>query len=69
MPAHNVNTAALDKVVDAARRFMVMSDALNLSPLDDENDSLDTCIFMMERVLEHADPNAKCVLLPHGRRN
>ena len=36
MPAHNVNTAALQQVVEAARRFESLAEALNLSPMDNE---------------------------------
>ena len=57
MPADNVNTAALDKVLDAARRFEQLAETLNLTPLDDEDSSLSTAIWMMEQVLEHAEVN------------
>jgi hypothetical protein len=57
MPAHNVNTAALEKVLEAARRFMQMSEFLGHAPLDDENSTLDTCVFMIEQSLVEADPN------------
>tara|TARA_R110000824_G_scaffold44611_5_gene129640 strand:+ start:623 stop:832 length:210 start_codon:yes stop_codon:yes gene_type:complete len=69
MPAHNVNTAALEKVTEAARRFMQISEFLGHAPLDDEDGTLDTSVFMMEQVLEHADPNAETVSLPHGRNH
>ena len=69
MPAHNVNTAALAKVVDAARRFTDISEALSLAPLDDEDNSLDTCIWLMEQVLVHADGNGETVKLPNGRNH
>jgi len=69
MPAHNVNTAALDQVVDAARRFEALSEALNLAPLDTEDSTLSTSIWMMEQVLEAADGNAATVELPHGRKH
>ena len=52
MPADNVNTAALALVVDAAQRFQKLSEALDLSPLDDDDGTLSTAIFMMEKVLE-----------------
>ena len=55
MPADNVNTAALALVVDAARRFKALSEALDLSPLDDDDGTLSTAIFMMEEVLEKAE--------------
>jgi len=61
MPAHNVNTAALEKVLEAARRFMQMSEFLGHAPLDDEDNTLDTCVFMIERSLEEADPNGESV--------
>jgi len=69
MPAHNVNTAALDKVVEAARRFMQMSEFLGHAPLDDEDSSLESCVWMMEQVLEKADPNSKTVWLSDGREH
>ena len=69
MPAHNVNTAALDKVVEAARRFEALSDALNLAPVDDEDSSLSTAIWMIEQVLESADSSGETVELPHGRKH
>ena len=69
MPAHNVNTAALDKVIEAARRFMQMSEFLGHAPLDDEDSSLESCVWMMEQVLEVADGNAETVELPHGRKH
>ena len=69
MPAHNVNTAALDRVVEAARRFEALSDALNLAPVDDEDGSLSTSLWMMEQVLESADGNADTVSLPNGRKH
>jgi hypothetical protein len=61
MPAHNVNTAALEKVLEAARRFMLMSEFLGNAPLDDENSTLDTCVFMIEQSLVEADPNGASV--------
>jgi len=69
MPAHNVNTAALDQVVEAARRFEALSEALNLAPVDDEDSALSTSIEMMERVLETADGNAAHVILVDGREH
>jgi hypothetical protein len=69
MPAHNVNTAALDQVVEAARRFESLCDALNLAPVDDEDSGLSTSIWMMEQVLENADGNADTVSLPNGRKH
>ncbi len=68
MPAHNVNTAALEMVVEAARRFENLTEALNLSPVDDEEGcSLSTAVWMMERVLEVADGNAATVVLENER--
>ena len=58
MPADNVNTAALALVVDAAQRFKALSEALDLSPLDDDDGTLSTAILMMEEVLEKADPKS-----------
>jgi len=69
MPAHNVNTAALDQVVEAARRFEALSDALNLAPVDNEDSNLSTSIWMMEQVLEVADGSGETVELPHGRKH
>ena len=67
MPAHNVNTAALAQVVDAARRFEFLTNALKLAPVDDEDSSLQTSIHMMEKVLDVADGNADTVSLKDGR--
>jgi predicted nucleic acid-binding protein len=67
MPAHNVNTAALEQVVEAARRFETLAETLNLSPVDNEDFALTTSIWMMERVLEVADGNAVTVALEDGR--
>lgn len=61
MPAHNVNTAALELVTEAARRFEQLTEALNLAPVDDENCSLNTSILMMDQVLKTADPNGESV--------
>ena len=69
MPAHNVNTAALDQVVEAARRFEALSDALNLAPVDDADSSLYASIWMMEQVLEVADGSGETVELPDGRQH
>jgi hypothetical protein len=69
MPAHNVNTAALSQVVDAARRFEELSVSLNLAPIDTEDASLSTSIWMMEQVLETADGNAAAVILVDGRKH
>ncbi len=66
MPAHNVNTAALAQVVDAARRFEQLTEALNLAPVDDEDSSLSTSVLMMEKVLEVADPNGRVVPCKNG---
>ena len=63
MPVNNVNFYALEKVLEAAKRYQKISEWLGNSPLDpqtdaegipldDEDASLDTCIFMVEaRVL------------------
>ena len=66
MPAHNVNTAALEQVVDAARRFEQLTETLNLAPVDDEDSSLSTSVLMMEKVLEIADPNGRPVPCKNG---
>ena len=67
MPAHNVNTAALEQVVEAARRFESLAEALNLSPLDNEFCDLSTSLLMMDRVLVDADPNGATIFLEDGR--
>ena len=67
MPAHNVNTAALAQVVDAARRFEQLTEALNLAPVDSSASSLSTSVLMMEQVLKVADGNADTVTLENGR--
>ena len=69
MPAHNVNTAALEMVVEAARRFENLTEALNLLPVDHEDGSLSTSLLMMEKVLEVADGNAKTVALENEREH
>jgi len=67
MPAHNVNTAALEQVVDAARRFEQLTEALNLAPVDSSASSLSTSVLMMEQVLKVADGNGDTVTLENGR--
>ena len=67
MPAHNVNTAALEQVVDAARRFEQLTETLNLAPVDSSAASLSTSVLMMEQVLKVADGNADTVTLENGR--
>ena len=67
MPAHNVNTAALEQILDAARRFEFLTNALKLAPVDDAASSLQTSIHLMERVLDVADGNADTVTLENGR--
>ena len=52
MPVNNVNSAALEKVVEAAKRYMQISEWLGHSPLDDEDATLDACIFMVEKSWE-----------------
>jgi len=52
MPVNNVNSAALERVVEAAKRYMQISEWLGHSPLDDETATLDTCIFMVEQKLK-----------------
>jgi len=48
MPVNNVNFYALEKVLEAAKRYQKISEWLGHSPLDDEDATLDTCIFMVE---------------------
>ena len=67
MPAHNVNTAALEQVVDAARRFEQLTEALNLAPVDDEDFQLSASIIEMEKVLEVSDGNGDKITLENGR--
>ena len=67
MPAHNVNTAALEMVVDAARRFESLTNALKLAPVDDEDISLQHAIYTLEKVLEVADGNGDTITLVNGR--
>ena len=63
MPVNNVNFYALEKVLEAAKRYQKISEWLGHSPLDpqtdaegipldDEDASLDTCIFMIEKNLK-----------------
>lgn len=67
MPAHNVNTAALEQVVEAARRFETLAETLNLAPVDNEDFELSTSLLMMDRVLVDADPNGATIFLEDGR--
>ena len=67
MPAHNVNTAALQQVVEAARRFESLAEALNLSPMDNEFCDLSTSLLMMDKVLKVADGNGTTIFLEDGR--
>ena len=69
MPAHNVNTAALEQVVDAARRFEQLTEALNLAPVDDEDFQLSASIIEMEKVLEVSDGNGDKITLENGRKH
>lgn len=67
MPAHNVNTAALEQVVEAAKRFETIAEALNLAPVDNEDLQLSVSLIMMDRVLADADPNGATLFLENGR--
>ena len=67
MPAHNVNTAALEQVVEAARRFEALTEALNLAPVDNEDLQLSVSLVMMDMVLDSADPNGATIFLEDGR--
>ena len=67
MPAHNVNTAALEQVVEAARRFETLAETLNLAPVDNEDLQLSTSLVMMDMVLDSADPNGAHMFLENGR--
>ena len=67
MPAHNVNTAALEQVVEAAKRFETIAEALNLAPVDNEDLQLSVSLLMMDKVLADADPNGANMFLENGR--
>ncbi len=67
MPAHNVNTAALEQVVEAAKRFETIAEALNLAPVDNEDLQLSVSLIMMDMVLADADPNGATLFLENGR--
>ena len=67
MPAHNVNTAALEQVVEAAKRFETIAEALNLAPVDNEDLQLSVSLLMMDKVLADADPNGATMFLENGR--
>ena len=67
MPAHNVNTAALEQVVEAAKRFETLAETLNLAPVDNEDFQLSTSLIMMDMVLADADPNGATIFLEDGR--
>ena len=67
MPAHNVNTAALEQVVEAARRFESLAEALNLAPVDNEDFELSTSLLMMDKVLKVDDGNGTTIFLEDGR--
>ena len=69
MPAHNVNTAALEQVVDAARRFEQLTKALNLAPVDEEDFPLSAATIEMENVLAVADGNGDKITLENGRKH
>ena len=55
MPVNNVNFYALEKVLEAAKRYQKISEWLGHSPLDDEDATLDTCIFMVESTVKAND--------------
>ena len=67
MPAHNVNTAALEQVVEAAKRFETLAETLNLAPVDNEDLPLSVSLIMMDKVLADADPNGATLFLENGR--
>jgi hypothetical protein len=52
MPVNNVNYYALEKVLEAAKRYQKISEWLGHSPLDDEDATLDSCVFMVEKNLK-----------------
>ena len=55
MPVNNVNFYALEKVLEAAKRYQEISEWLGHSPLDDEDATLDSCIFMVESTVKAND--------------
>lgn len=70
MPAHNVNTAALDMVVEGARRFEQIATALDISTmLLGDGIQLSTAITMVEEALDVADRNGTRVVLEDGRKH
>ena len=57
MPVNNVNFYALEKVLEAAKRYQEISEWLGADyeepfPLDDEDSTLDSCIFMIKKNLK-----------------
>ena len=52
MPVNNVNYYALEKVLEAAKRYQTISEWLGHSPLDDEDATLDSWVFMVEKNLK-----------------
>jgi hypothetical protein len=52
MSVNNVNYYALEKVLEAAKRFQKISEWMGHSPLDDEGLTLDSCIFMIGQNLK-----------------
>lgn len=71
MPAHNVNTAALEMVVEAARRFEQIAIGLNISTvlLSDDDCELSTAIMMMDKVVDVADRNGTTIFLENEREH
>jgi len=52
MPANNINIYALEKVLEASKRYMQISEWFGHSPLDNENFTLDTAIYLVEKELK-----------------
>ena len=70
MPAHNVNTAALDMVVEGARRFEQIATALDISTmLLGDGIQLSTAITMVEEALDIADRDGTSIVLEDGRKH
>jgi|TARA_R110000851_G_scaffold24882_1_gene71907 hypothetical protein len=70
MPAHNVNTAALDMVVEGARRFEQIATALDISTmLLGDGIQLSTAITMVEEALDVADRDGTSIVLEDGRKH
>ena len=52
LETNDINTIALNKVLEAAKRFLKISEWLGYSPLDKDGCSLDSSIFIIEQRLK-----------------